>query len=287
MLTTTVSLGEGPAREPVEGDDAQELVAVDDVAALVDGHAAVGIAVEAEAHVPALLGEDGARAAGAVAPQSRLMLMPSGTSKWVVTLAPLAARMAGATWLAEPFAQSRWTSQRGTDTAGQAEPMLEVAVEVAASVDDAAEAGVRRAVQLVGAQDERRELVLERVVELLALACEDLEPVVVGRIVRGRDHDARGVAGRGRDVGQRRRRTDTQDMDVRSGRRDARHEGGHEHVPGATRVLAHDDAAAWARQARRDGAAEVVGESRLAGPRWRRRGCRRCRRGRSCGRVRR
>jgi hypothetical protein len=47
-----------------------------------------------------------ARAAGAVAPQARLMFAPSGRSKWAVTLAPLAPRMTGATTLAEPLAQS-------------------------------------------------------------------------------------------------------------------------------------------------------------------------------------
>ena len=52
------------APQAVEGDDAQQLVAVDDLAPLVDGHAAVGVAVEAEAHVAATLGDDGGQRGG-------------------------------------------------------------------------------------------------------------------------------------------------------------------------------------------------------------------------------
>ncbi len=44
-------LGKRAAVEPIEGDDAQQLVAIDDRAALIDGDAAVGVAIEAEADV--------------------------------------------------------------------------------------------------------------------------------------------------------------------------------------------------------------------------------------------
>ena len=44
--------------------------------------------------------------AGAVAPQSRLMLRPSGSAWMTSTRAPVAARMSPATTLPEPFAQS-------------------------------------------------------------------------------------------------------------------------------------------------------------------------------------
>ena len=48
------------------------------------------------------------------------------------------------------------------------------------------------AAELALAPDELLELLLDGVVELEAVAVEHLEAVVVGRVVRGRDHDPRG-----------------------------------------------------------------------------------------------
>ena len=57
-LSTTVLAASAAALEPVEGDDAEQLVAIDDLAVLVDGHAAVRVAVEREAEVAAVPGHD-------------------------------------------------------------------------------------------------------------------------------------------------------------------------------------------------------------------------------------
>ena len=62
------------------------------------------------------------------------------------------------------------------------------------------------AAELLRAPDELLELVLDRVVELEAVAVEDLEPVVVGRVVRGRDHDPGGERAAPREERERRRR---------------------------------------------------------------------------------
>ena len=61
------------------GEDREDLVAVDDVAALVDEDAAVGVAVERDADVRA--GADRRlEMAGCSAPASRLMFSPFGST---------------------------------------------------------------------------------------------------------------------------------------------------------------------------------------------------------------
>ena len=109
-LTTTMPSRQRAARQPIEGDDADQLIAVDHLAVLVDGHATVGVAVEREADVGAGRRHDRAACSGAVAPQSRLMLMPSGSLKRASTSAPVAARICGATAPPEPLAQSTTTA---------------------------------------------------------------------------------------------------------------------------------------------------------------------------------
>ena len=52
-VTTTVLAGQRPALRAVEGEDGEDLVAVDVAAVAVDGDAAVGVAVEGEAEVGA------------------------------------------------------------------------------------------------------------------------------------------------------------------------------------------------------------------------------------------
>ena len=80
------------------GDHRHDLVAVDDVAALVDNHDAVGVAVERDADVGAHLATLAHSAAGAVEPQSLLMLKPSGSTPIAITSAPSSHSASGATW---------------------------------------------------------------------------------------------------------------------------------------------------------------------------------------------
>ena len=102
------------------------------------------------------------------------------------------------------------------------------------------------------------------VVELEAALVEDLEPVVVGRVVGGRDHDP------GREVAAGRRGTRapgsgttpaswTSTPDARRAGRDRRDE----HVARAPGVLADDERAARADEVVGGGPAEGVGEGRL------------------------
>ncbi len=131
-----------------------------------------------------------AREAGAVAPQSRLMLSPSGASWITVTRAPVARRISGATSNAAPFAVSSTTCSPAASTA-PASPLAvgHVAGEQRCGVHGPADPVRRHAGQLVRPQDGGLQVVLDVVVELEAAGVEDLEPVVLGRVVRRRDHD--------------------------------------------------------------------------------------------------
>ena len=117
--------------------------------------------------------------------------------------------------------------------------------------------------ELLGPPDQLLELVLDRVVELEAVTVEDLEPVVVGRVVRGGDHDpGRELAVPG-EVGEGRRRDDTDDVDVRSEAARPGGDGRHEHVARSTGVLADDDRPTRPDEAMGDGPPEGVGRGRL------------------------
>ena len=112
-------------------------------------------------------------------------------------------------------------------------------------------------------QIELLELVLDGIVELQPVAVEHLEAVVVGRVVRRRDHDpadehaATGQEGEGR----RGDDTDAVDIDPEAGR--AGRDGGHEHVAGPAGVLADDQRSSIRAEVARGGPAEVEGEGRL------------------------
>ena len=57
-IDTTSAAGQGAARQAVEGEDAEDLVAVDDVPVGIDGDEPVGVTVEGEPDVGAA-GDDG------------------------------------------------------------------------------------------------------------------------------------------------------------------------------------------------------------------------------------
>ena len=220
---------------------------------------------------------------GWVAPQSRLMLSPSGASWITVTRAPVARRISGPTRNAAPFAVSRTTCSPPPSIAAARPVRCATYRSSSASARDAApDPRGRHARQLVGPQDQRLQLVLEVVVQLEAARVEHLEAVVLGRVVRRGDHDpGREVAARGEER-QGRRRDDPDRVDVDA---HARRPGGdrrHEHVARAPRVLAHDERAA--RADRSGGRSRGRGRTPAtgAGPRSRHRGCRRCRTGGSC-----
>ena len=108
-------------------------------------------------------------------------------------------------------------------------------------VDVAAERVVGRSHEFVGTPDEVVERLLLRVVELHAVAADDLQAVVVGRIVGGADHDAGLEWPLPGQEGQGRRGHHAEPMDVGAHRRHAGHDGGHEHVARTARIAADED----------------------------------------------
>jgi hypothetical protein len=141
--------------------------------------------------------------------------------------------------------------------------MCPVVVEATAGVDHAAELLIRGAGQLLGPPDQAFQLVLDRIVELETVAIEDLEPIVEGRVVRGRDHDPGRewpLPGHERKGG---RRDDADDVgvDAHAGRagRDSRHE----HVTRTAGVLPDNDRATAADEPMRDGAPQGVRQGRF------------------------
>ena len=186
------------------------------------------------------------------------MFSPSGWSLITSTLAPVAPQdPRGPTADAEPFAQSSTIrSPEASIVPGERLAMGDVARDAIAGVDDRPEPVRRRAGELVGAPDELLQLVLDRVVELQPVGVEDLEAVVLGRVVRRGHHDPGRVVAVGGEERQRGRRHDADDVDRHAQARRAGRDRGHEHVARAPRVLPDDDGAARPDEALRRRAAE-------------------------------
>ena len=158
--------GELASGEPVEGEQTDELIAVDHIAGGVDRHAAVGIAVEGEADVGATLGHrrrEGRRG-GRSATEIDVQPVRFGKDDFDVG-AGRGQDVAG-----HDAARAVGTVEHDAEIAGhrpgQADPVLAVALEQAAGIDRAAQLGVAHPAQLTRSPDERLELVLDVVVEL-------------------------------------------------------------------------------------------------------------------------
>ena len=94
------------------------------------------------------------------------------------------------------------------------------------------------------AVDQPFDAVLDLVGQLVAVGPEQLDAVVVERIVRGRDHDAEVGAHRARQHGDRRRRHRAEQQHVHADRGEAGDQRGLDHVAGQPGVLADHDAMA-------------------------------------------
>ena len=92
--------------------------------------------------------------------------------------------------------------------------------------------------------DQRLDAEFDLVGQLVAVRAEQLDAVVVVRVVRGRDHHAEIGAHRARQHGDRRRRHRAGQQHVHADRGEARHQRGLDHVAGQPRVLADQHAVA-------------------------------------------
>ncbi len=89
---------------------------------------------------------------------------------------------------------------------------------------------------------------LDGVVELVATTREELDAVVGHRVVRGRQHHAEVGAERAGQVGDAGSRQHAEQEHVDTGRREARHDGGLEELPGNARVPTHHGAGTVPRE---------------------------------------
>jgi hypothetical protein len=255
---------QGIAFEPLESEDPEDLVAVHDAALPIDRDQPIGVAVERETDVrPSLCDRPGERTRRR---RARLdvdvdpvrvhvdgFYAGAGRGQDLLT-----RRTAGAVRAVEDDVQPT-----GVDRGGQATPVLEVALDGVGRVDAAAERGIAGAAELAFAPDEGLELVLDRVVELETVGVEHFQPVIVGRIVRGRHHDPRAVvAGLGQ-VGERRGGDDADDMDVDTEAGRPGHDRRDEHVARAPRVLPDDDRGTGLGESLGRRTTERVGHGRL------------------------
>ena len=191
-VATTPPRASWPARCHRSRDQRHQLIAVEQSAVFVGDHQPVGVAVERDADIGALRTTSRCIAMGAMAPQSRLMLSPSGFTPSGMTSAP-----------------SSHNTRRG-DLVGGAigaidhdlEPVeAQPARKAVLDEFDIAAAGIveplgaaellrpARAREQVSA-DLRLDGGLDLVRQLVAVRAEELDAVVLERIVRGRDHDA-------------------------------------------------------------------------------------------------
>ena len=92
--------------------------------------------------------------------------------------------------------------------------------------------------------EQRLDLGFDLVAELVAVRPEQLDAVVVERIVRGRDHHAEIGAHRARQHADRRRRDRAGEQHVHADRGEAGDQRGLDHVAGQAGVLADQDAMA-------------------------------------------
>ena len=92
------------------------------------------------------------------------------------------------------------------------------------------------------AQDLPLDRQLQLVGQLVAIGPEDLEPIILIRVVRSRQHDAGAATHRLRQVRHARRRHRADEEDVHAARDESAGQRGLEHVAGDARVLADDDA---------------------------------------------
>ena len=178
-----------------------------------------------------------ATTSGYRAPHPSLMFLPSGSALIACTSAPRRRSSAGARSDAAPFAQSTTTRRPVEPCIGRRHQVREVAFAAVADRPRVAGPGRRRGQVGHG----RFDLVLDVVGQLRTGRVEELDAVVLGRVVRGGDdHPARG-AELGHEEGDRRRRLHPGDVGVAAALPDALDERVLEPLAGGPRVAAHDE----------------------------------------------
>ena len=237
-------LGEPAVGLPAFGDHRHELVAVDHVAALVDDDQPVGVAVERDADVGADLAHLGRERRGL---GRAAFLVDVEAVRLDADLDDLGAQfpqrfrrdlVGGAVGAIDHHAQAFERKIARQRALGE----FDVAVLHAVDALGAAEIGGVRELLAEIAVDQFLDLQLDLVGQLVAVRAEQLDAVVVVRIVRGGDHHAEIGAHRARQHRHRRRRHRAGEQHVHADRGEARDQRGLDHVAGQPRVLADQHA---------------------------------------------
>ena len=225
-------------REPVDGEDVEQLVAVVEAAGGVDDLHPVAVAVEGDAVV-------GAARAHRVDQRLRRGRAEAGVD--VEAVGTAADRRHLGAELVEDLRRDviggavravdddREAAQRQVVAVGA---LAELDVATAGVVEPARPAELGRADPALLARDRALDLALPDVGKLLAAGREELDAVVVERVVRGADDDAEVEPERPRQVGHARRRQRPGEDDVDAGRGEACLERRLDHVARDARVLA-------------------------------------------------
>ena len=248
----------------VARDQAEDLVAVDDFAALIGEDDAVGIAVERDADIGAMFQHGGAE------------VFRDGGADILVDVEPVRLDADGDDRGAE------FPEGGGGDFIGGTVRAIEhdaQAVQAQAALQggfggfDIAAGGVhqaRGAAETVRGGEAGGEIGLHQgfdlklgfIRELRTVRAEQLDAVILIRVVRGGDDDAEVQAQRAGEHGDGRSRQGAGQGDVHAGADEAGGQGRFQHIAGEPRVLADDDAVAVvaAREQQPGGLAEFQGD---------------------------
>ena len=229
--------------------DVDDLVAVHDVAVLIDGQAAVGVAVVGKAHVEVILAHEAAqpldvRRTGVAVDVHAVRLRVDDKRLRAQRLEHGARDI--------PCAAVRAVEAHAHVLVGMArqrDQVADIAVAAGDVVDDLAQRLARRGGH-VTLEAQGRQIAVQIaldgvgrfVVHLLAAAVDELDAVVRERVVGRGDHHTAVEAVHARDVRHGGRRRHMQHVGVRAGRGQARDDRIFKHVAGAAGVLADDDA---------------------------------------------
>ena len=225
---------------PALGDDREQLVAVDEVAALVGDHHAIGVAVERDpdvgAHLPHLAAERIRLGGAAILVDVEAVGIDADREH----LGAEFPQRVGHDAIGRAVGAIDDDAQAVERDVARQGPLGEFDVAVVHAVDalGAPERGGLGELLAEIAVDQLLDLGFDLVGQLVAVRAEQLDAVVGIEVVRGRDHDAEVGAHRARQHGDRRRRHRAEQQHVHPDRGEAGDHGGFDHVAGEPRILA-------------------------------------------------
>ena len=239
-------LGQPAVVAPAFGDHGEKLVAVDQMAVLVRDQDAVGIAVERDAdigaHLAHLAAERFRRGRAAIVVDVEAVRLDPDRDHVGAKLPQRVGRdpVGGAIGAVDDDAQAFERQVARQRAFGEFD------VAVVHAVDALGAAEIAAAGEALGqiAVHQPFDLALGLVGQLVAVRPEQLDAVVVERIVRCRNHDAEVGAHRAGEHGDRRGRHRAEQQHVHADRREAGHERGFDHIAGKPRIFADHHAMA-------------------------------------------